>query len=81
MYNSSQNFALWIAAYSCLSRIEIISFYKLSYISPLKSTILFIKSYLLQEVGYHHDFAMQMLGRIGSKRIKGDWRTDDSIPQ
>ena len=34
-----------------------------------------------QEIGYDQDYAKQVLDRIGSKRLKDNWKQDDSIPQ
>ena len=34
-----------------------------------------------QEIGYDQDYAKQVLDRIGSKRLKDNWKGDDSIPQ
>ena len=35
----------------------------------------------VQEGGYDQEYAKQVLDRIGSKRIKDDWKQDDTIPQ
>lgn len=34
-----------------------------------------------QESGYDKEYARQVLDRIGSKRVKDDWKQDPNIPQ
>jgi len=69
-----------IMDYSLLLGIHNISVNKQETLKSRKPN-LETRPYSDQEIGYDQDYAKQVLDRIGSKRLKDNWKQDDSIPQ
>ncbi|XP_063674808.1 phosphatidylinositol 4-phosphate 5-kinase type-1 alpha-like isoform X2 [Bolinopsis microptera] len=69
-----------IMDYSLLLGIHNISLNKQETLKSRKPN-LETRPYSDQEIGYDQDYAKQVLDRIGSKRLKDNWKQDDSIPQ
>ncbi|XP_063674810.1 phosphatidylinositol 4-phosphate 5-kinase type-1 alpha-like isoform X4 [Bolinopsis microptera] len=68
-----------IMDYSLLLGIHNISLNKQETLKSRKPN-LETRPYSDQEIGYDQDYAKQVLDRIGSKRLKDNWKQDDSIP-
>ncbi|KAL5256021.1 hypothetical protein ACHWQZ_G011289 [Mnemiopsis leidyi] len=68
-----------IMDYSLLLGIHNISVNKQETLKSRKPN-LETRPYSDQEIGYDQDYAKQVLDRIGSKRLKDNWKQDDSIP-